>query len=158
MVIKILKRFDELNLNFSDIERLPDKDLLRLLFPKRMQDKEGYLIPDYKWEEFQMVKHRASIRLCWRRYCKRATKQGLKAYALSRYFELYQEYKKPPKANDMDAVRRRLKEYNFLLSMFRNSNGEGYKQMESDKKAWLKSLHLDEDKIIAERDKGKGLM
>lgn len=156
-VIRVIKRYFELEITQDELKNIPDKQLMQIMYPTKSL-KEGYLTPNYKWEEFQMVKHRASIRLCWRRYCKRATKQGLKAYALSRYFfALYQKYKKTPKANNMDAVRRRLKEYNLLLSMFRNPNGEGYKQMERDKEEWLKSLHLDEDKIIDEKDKGNGL-
>ncbi len=152
-VIKVLKRLEEIDMDLNAVIDLPDKELLVLLFPSKSQVQDGYLIPDYKWEEFQMVKHQASIRLCWRRYCKRAAKQNLKAYTLSRYFELYKEYKKPPKAKDMDKVRKRLKDYNFLLATFRNPDGRGYQQMKKDKEEWLQSLHLDENKILDEKDK-----
>ena len=59
---------------------MSEKGLAYLLFPEKVKQGDGYLIPDFKWEEFQMIKHRSSIRLCWRRYCKRAVKQNLAAY------------------------------------------------------------------------------
>lgn len=90
-VIKVLKRIEELRIDYSVLMKMPDKELLVLLYPKRGRVKEGYLVPDYKWEEIQMVKHRASIRLCWRRYCKRAYKQNLKAYTWSQYLTMYHE-------------------------------------------------------------------
>lgn len=34
------------------------------IFPECMKKGDEYLIPDFKWEEFQMVKQRSSIRLC----------------------------------------------------------------------------------------------
>lgn len=152
-VIRVLKRIEELEVDISVIMEMEDKELVHFLYPKRTQKIEEYLIPDYKWEEFQMVKHQSSIRLCWRRYCKRAKKQNLKAYTLSRYYKLFMEYKKPPKADDMDKVRQKLKDYNFLLSKFRSQESEGYKQMKRDKEEWLKSLHIDEDKILDDKYK-----
>ncbi len=150
-VIKVLKRVQELNLGFTAIAAMSDKELMFLLFPKRDKYKEEYLIPDFKWEEFQMVKHQSSVRLCWRRYCKRALKQNLKAYTWSQYLLKYQEYKNPPKAKNMDKIRKRLKDYNFLLSQFRNPNGRGYQQMLKDKEEWLQSLHLEESKILDDK-------
>ncbi len=149
-VIKIVNRVLELNQDFSSLLNLSDKELSNLLFPNRKEHREGYLIPDFAWEEFQMVKHRSSIRLCWRRYCERAVKQNLRAYTWQRYLSLYHEYKIPPKANDIGKIRKRLNDYNFLLSQFRNKDGKGYLKMKKDKEEWLKSLHLDENKILDE--------
>ncbi len=152
-VIRVIKRFYELEIPIEEFNEIPDKQLMWIMYPKKTLKKGEYLIPDYKWEEKQMIKHRASVRLCWRRYCKRATAQGLKAYTWKRFLILYNEYKKPPKAVDMDKVRQKLQDYNFLLKKWRNKESEGYKQMLRDKEEWLKSLHLDEDKILDKKDK-----
>lgn len=80
-VFTVLKRFRALELNYDDVKSMSEEEISSLLFPKRPKAGEGYLIPDFKWEEFQMCKHRSSIRLCWRRYCKRAAKQNLMAYS-----------------------------------------------------------------------------
>lgn len=147
-VIKVINRVLGLNRETKHLLLLSDKELNELLFPNRKQYKDDYLMIDFVWEEFQMVKHKSSIRLCWRRYCKRAVKQNLKAYTWRRYLTLYHEYKTPPKANDKDKIRKRLQDYNFLLSMFRNKEGRGYQKMKKDKEEWLKSLHLEENKIL----------
>jgi len=114
-----------------------------------MKKGEGFLIPDFKWEEFQMRKHRSSIRLCWRRYCKRAAKQGLKAYSWASFGLLYSQYKKPCADDDdpHDAVRNKLKRYNLLLS-YCNPDGRSYEKIKQEKEDWLKSLHLEENKIL----------
>lgn len=56
-VIKVLKRVEELEVDISLIMAMEDKELVHFLYPKRTQKTDEYLIPDYKWEEFQMVKH-----------------------------------------------------------------------------------------------------
>ena len=68
-VFTVLKRFRTLELNYDDVKSMSEEEI-SLLFPERAKVGEGYLIPDFKWEEFQMCKHQSSIRLCWRRYCK----------------------------------------------------------------------------------------
>ena len=101
VVWEVLNRFNKIETIFADIQRMSEEELRILLFPERVKKGNGYLIPDFKWEEFQMRKHQSSLRLCWRRYCKRAVKQNLKAYSwasfglfyihsptLSSYFEL----------------------------------------------------------------------
>lgn len=147
-VIKILKIAKERNICYKDIVKLTDKQVYWLFYPKNEKRKEEYLQIDFKWEEFQMCKHQSSVRLCWRRYCKRAIKQGLKAYTWSTYLTMYAEYKKPQKAKKMDKIRNRVENVNILLKLFRNPEGRGYKQMEAEKNRWLKSLHLQEEKII----------
>ena len=46
-----------------------------------------------------------------------------------------------------DKVRNKLKHYNLMLS-YCNPNGEQYQKLKREKETWLKSLHLDENKII----------
>lgn len=65
----VLKRVDAIGIGIGELSGMSEKELAYLLFPERAKAGDGYLIPDFKWEEFQMVKHRSSIRLCWRRYC-----------------------------------------------------------------------------------------
>ena len=139
----------QIGIGIGELSEMNEKELAYLLFPERAKPGDGYLIPDFKWEEFQMVKHRSSIRLCWRRYCKRAAKQGLKAYSWASFGLLYSQYKKPCADDDdpHDAVRNKLKRYNLLLS-YCNPNGEQYQKLKKEKEEWLKSLHLDENRII----------
>ena len=96
-----------------------------------------------------MCKHKSSLRLCWRRYCKRAVKQGLKAYSWKSYLYFYIGYKKPRADDDdpNDKVRNKLKHYNLLLS-YCNPGGTSYEKIKQEKEDWLKSLHLEEDKIL----------
>lgn len=117
-VWQVLQRIDFLNISLDEINEMKKEELRFLLFPERIKKGNGYLIPDFKWEEFQMQKHQSSLRLCWRRYCKRAAKQGLKAYSWASFGLLYSQYKKPCADDDdpHDAVRNKLKRYNLLLS------------------------------------------
>ena len=77
----VLKRFQTLEIAFVDVLEMSETEFAHLLFPERAKAGDGYLIPDFAWEEFQMCKHQSSIRLCHRRYCKRAAKQNLMAYS-----------------------------------------------------------------------------
>ena len=148
-VWQVLQRIDFLNISLDEINEMKEEELRFLLFPERIKKGNGYLIPDFKWEEFQMCKHKSSLRLCWRRYCKRAVKQGLKAYSWKSYLYCYIGYKKPRADDDNphDTVRNKLKRYNLLLS-YCNPNGEQYQKLKKEKEEWLKSLHLDESRII----------
>lgn len=120
-----------------------------LLFPERAKKGDGYLIPDFEWEEFQMCKHQSSIRLCWRRYCKRTAKQNLMAYSWKCFITLYNAYRKPKiQADDLnDKVRTKLKDFNFLLSCCPRGS-INYEVIKRQKEEWLKSLKLEEDKIL----------
>ena len=149
VVWEVLNRFNKIETIFADIQRMSEEELRILLFPERVKKDKGYLIPDFKWEEFQMRKHQSSLRLCWRRYCKRAAKQGLKAYSWASFGLLYSQYKKPCADDDdpHDAVRNKLKRYNLLLS-YCNPGGTSYEKIKQEKEDWLKSLHLEENKIL----------
>ena len=70
----VLKRIKALGIEVYVLNDMREEEIACLLFPERAKAGDGYLIPDFKWEEFQMCKHQSSIRLYWRRYCKRAAK------------------------------------------------------------------------------------
>lgn len=144
----VVKRIDYFKIQLADIDGIDEVGLRSILFPERVRKDEKYLVIDFKWEEFQMRKHQSSLRLCWRRYCKRAAKQGLKAYSWASFGLLYSQYKKPCADEDdpHDAVRNKLKHYNLLLS-YCNPGGTCYEKIKQEKEDWLKSLHLEEDKI-----------
>ena len=95
VVWEVLNRFNKIETIFADIQRMSEEELRILLFPERVKKDKGYLIPDFKWEEFQMVKQCSSIRLCWRRYCKRAAKQNLAAYSWKVFLTSYNDYCRP---------------------------------------------------------------
>ena len=145
----VLKRFRVSEIIFADVEKMSEPEFALLLFPERMKTGQGYLIPDFKWEEFQMIKHRASIRLCWRRYCKRAEKKNLAAYSWKSFLCMYNAYRRPELCdeNPHDRIRLKLKHYNFLLKFFEGDDIR-YTAVKIEKKRWLKSLRLEEDKII----------
>lgn len=96
-----------------------------------------------------MRKHGSSVKLCWRRYCKRAEKQGLRAYSWKSYLCMYKEYWNPPQDsyNPKDIIRKKLVHYNRLMERCQ-SNIEYYTWIKTEKEEWLKSLHLDESKIL----------
>ena len=96
-----------------------------------------------------MCKHRSSIRLCWRRYCKRAAKQNWMAYSWKSYTILYNAYRKPKVVvdNPNDKIRNKLKDFNFLLSCCPRGS-INYEVIKIQKEEWLKSLKLEEDKIL----------
>lgn len=106
VVWEVLNRFNKIKTLCADIQKMSEEELRILLFSERVKKGNGYLIPDFKWEEFQMRKHQSSLRLCWRRYCKRAVKQNLKAYSWASFCFFYGQYRKPcsdeDDPNDMD--------------------------------------------------------
>lgn len=148
-VFTVLKRFRTLELNYDDVKSMSEEEISSLLFPERAKAGEGYLIPDFKWEEFQMCKHQSSIRLCWRRYCKRAAKQNLMAYSWKCFITLYNAYRRPKiiVEDPNDKIRNKLKDFNFLLSCCPRGS-INYQVIQRKKEEWLKSLKLEEDKIL----------
>lgn len=105
-VWRVFQRVKALGIEVYVLNDMSKEEISSLLFPERAKAGEGYLIPDFKWEEFQMCKHQSSIRLCWRRYCKRAAKQNLMAYSwickqnCSMKLEDISENKKLPRKTD----------------------------------------------------------
>ena len=150
-VFTVLKRFRMLELNYDDVKSMSEEEISSLLFPERAKAGEGYLIPDFKWEEFQMCKHQSSIRLCWRRYCKRAAKQNLMAYSWKCFITLYNAYRRPKiiVEDPNDKIRNKLKDFNFLLSCC-PCGSINYQVIQRKKEEWLKSLKLEENKILDE--------
>ena len=148
-VWRVLQRVNAIGIGIGELNGMSEKELAYLLFPERAKPGDGYLIPDFKWEEFQMVKHRSSIRLCWRRYCKRAAKQNLMAYSWKSYIILYNAYRKPKieACDPNDKIRNKLKDFNFLLSCCPRGS-INYEVIKIQKEEWLKSLKLEEDKIL----------
>lgn len=148
-VWRVFQRIKALGIEVYVLNDMSEEEISSLLFPERAKAGEGYLIPDFKWEEFQMVKHRSSIRLCWRRYCKRAAKQNLMAYSWKSFIILYNAYRKPKIVveDSNDKIRNKLKDFNFLLSCCPRGS-INYEVIKIQKEEWLKSLKLEEDKIL----------
>ncbi len=142
-VWEVVKRIDYFKIQLADIDGIDEVELRSILFPERVRKDEKYLVIDFKWEEFQMRKHQSSLRLCWRRYCKRAAKQGLKAYSWASFGLLYSQYKKPCADDDdpHDAVRNKLKHYNLLLS-YCNPGGTSYEKIKQEKEDWLSMIDI----------------
>ena len=145
----VLKKIKALEIDIYTLNDMSEEEISSLLFPERAKAGEGYLIPDFKWEEFQMCKHQSSIRLCHRRYCKRAAKQNLMAYSWKSFIILYNAYRKPKieACDPNDKIRNKLKDFNFLLSCCPRGS-INYEVIKIQKEEWLKSLKLEEDKIL----------
>ena len=94
-VWRVFQRIKALGIEVYVLNDMSEEEIASLLFPERAKAGDGYLIPDFEWEEFQMCKHQSSIRLCHRRYCKRAAKQNLMAYSWKSFIILYNAYRKP---------------------------------------------------------------
>ena len=141
-------------IGIGELSGMSEKELAYLLFPERAKPVDVYLILYFKLEEFQMGKHRSSIRLCWRRYCKRAAKQNLAAYSWKVFLTSYNDYRRPKIQVDDpdDKIRTKLKNYNFLLA-YCEKDKVMYSVIQTEKEMWLKSLGLDENKIIDDREK-----
>ena len=150
-VWRVFQRIKALGIEVYVLNDMSEEEISSLLFPERAKAGDGYLIPDFKWEEFQMCKHQSSIRLCWRRYCKRAAKQNLTAYSWKSFIILYNAYRKPKieACDPNDKIRNKLKDFNFLLSCC-PCGGINYEVIKIQKEEWLKSLKLEEDKILDE--------
>ena len=138
----VLKRIKALGIEIYALNDMSEEEISSLLFPERAKAGEGYLIPDFKWEEFQMCKHQSSIRLCWRRYCKRAAKQNLMAYSWKCFITLYNAYRRPKIVveDTNDKIRNKLKDFNFLLSCCPRGS-INYQVIQRKKEEWLKSLN-----------------
>ncbi len=153
-VWKVLNRIRDIEISIDELSKLDNEDLKNIIFPEYMKKGVGFLIPDFKWEEFQMRKHQSSLRLCWRRYCKRAAKQNLAAYSWKVFLTSYNDYRRPKIQVDDpdDKIRTKLKHYNFLLA-YCESDKVMYSVIQTEKEMWLKSLGLDKSKIIDDREK-----
>lgn len=149
----VLKRIKALGIEVYVLNDMSEEEIASLLFPERAKAGDGYLIPDFKWEEFQMCKHQSSIRLCWRRYCKRAAKQNLMANSWKSFIILYNAYRKPKIVveDSNDKIRNKLKDFNFLLSCCPRGS-INYEVIKIQKEEWLKSLKLEEDKILDDEE------
>ncbi|MGN0919653.1 MAG: hypothetical protein ACI4OR_02710, partial [Alphaproteobacteria bacterium] len=148
-VWRVFQRIKALGIEVYVLNDMSEEEISYLLFPERAKAGDGYLIPDFKWEEFQMCKHQSSIRLCWRRYCKRAAKQNLMAYSWKSFIILYNAYRKPKivACDPNDKIRNKLKDFNFLLSCCPRGS-INYEVIKIQKEEWLKSLNLEEHKIL----------
>lgn len=58
-VWRVLQRVNAIGIGIGELSGMSEKELAYLLFPERAKPGDGYLIPDFKWEEFQVVKHRS---------------------------------------------------------------------------------------------------
>lgn len=146
-VWRVFRRIKALGIEIYALNNMSEEEIFLYYSPERAKAGEGYLIPDFEWEEFQMCKHQSFIRLCWRRYCKRAAKQNLMAYSWKCFITLYNAYRRPKIVveDPNDKIRNKLKDFNFLLSCCPGGS-INYQVIQRKKEEWLKSLKLEEEK------------
>lgn len=56
-VWRVVQRLNSLTIELVDYQNISEEELTQILFPERVKKGKGYLIPDFKWEEFQMRRH-----------------------------------------------------------------------------------------------------
>lgn len=144
-VIKTIKRATEIGLEIPVPKTINDKELMNMLFPSRGANQE-YEMPNFEWEKFNRTKHRVSMELAWKRYQKRCASSGKKAYGRTQYYKLYREYFHPVKVEPNEEIQNQLKAYNLAISLATGDDFT-YNKLKKEKEAWLKSLHLDEEKL-----------
>lgn len=144
-VKKTIRRATEIGLGIPVSSKINDKELMSMLFPKRGVNRE-YEMPDFAWEKKNMSKRKINMELAWKRYQKRCLKEGKKPYGRTQFYKLFREYFNPPKVETNDEVENQLKAYNLAMAVA-IGNEDTYNKIKEEKEAWLKSLHLDEEKI-----------
>lgn len=144
-VVKIVSRAKEIKLSVPIPNSIKDYQLKQILFPVT-QEESKYLLLDFEWETFQMLKHQSGVRLCWRRYCKRALKAGKMAYTLGMYYKLYKEYKELVSCpmTEMELQWQKLK---LAVQYYEDGNQMLYQKALKEKQEWLNKNHLDEEKL-----------
>ncbi len=66
-VWKVINRLNEADISAEELLELSDEKINSILFPERKKQSDGYLIPDYKWEDYQMRKRGVSIQALFTR-------------------------------------------------------------------------------------------
>ena len=56
-----MNRIRETEISIDELLKLGNEELKNIIFPEYMKKGVGFLIPDFKWEEFQMRKHQSSF-------------------------------------------------------------------------------------------------
>ena len=133
-VWKVVNRIVDIEIPTDELLKLDNEKLKNIIFPEYMKKGEGFLIPDFKWEEFQMRKHQSSLRLCGRRYCKRALKQNLKAYSWASFVFFYSRDCLYPGCGNNSMMRylRRLSTYRRIYA-FKYDNLHGWHETKTIK-------------------------
>ncbi len=60
-VWKVLNRIRDIEISIDELSKLDNEELKNIIFHEYMKKGVGFLIPDFKWEEFQMRKHQSSF-------------------------------------------------------------------------------------------------
>ena len=60
-VWKVLNRIRDIEISIDELSKLDNEELKNIIFPEYKKKGVGFLIPDFKWEEFQMWKHQSSF-------------------------------------------------------------------------------------------------
>ncbi len=144
-VIKTIKIALEKGIQIPVPNSINDNELAKMLFPNRSYNEE-YEMPNFEWEKFNMTKHRVSIDLAWKRYVKRCIRENKKPYCRARFYTLFKEYLKPSKAERHLEMINKLESYNYALNCL-EPDSDIYLKIKQEKEDWLKSVHLDEEKI-----------
>lgn len=149
-VLRTIKRAKECGLTKTIVEQMRDRDLLLVLYPKRVNRVE-YDMPDFRAIDKDRVKRRLTKYVAWRRYCKRTIAAGGKPYSKSQFFKLYKEF-----ASRYDfrfKSTQTIKQINIFLTIKERALrivGEtsiAYKEAIDDISRWCKKMRLRPERL-----------
>jgi len=90
-VIKVLKRAEEVNVNWEKVAALTDKELYKLLFPPE-NGRIDYKMPDYDYVHREMGKSGVTLNLLWFEYCDACRESREIPYQLTQFKKYYRQY------------------------------------------------------------------
>jgi transposase len=90
-VLKVLGKFRELGLSWSQASELSDRELARLLFPGG-QVESGCKMPDYEYVHREMAKSGVTLTLLWLEYCDQCRQSGEIPYKSTQFNKYYRDH------------------------------------------------------------------
>lgn len=90
-VIAVLRRAEEIGLNYPLPENVSDKDLSSRLHSPT-QDKPMYKMPDYEYVHMELQKSGVTLKLLWLEYCEQCRESGKLPYQSTQFNKYYSDY------------------------------------------------------------------
>ncbi len=87
-----LKRLDESGITIKEASRMADDELRDKLYPQKQKTSDSYFIPDFEALAEEYKKPNMTKKLLWKRYVASCSGSGMKAYSVSQFNSLLDEY------------------------------------------------------------------
>lgn len=147
-VIKVIKRAKEIGLSIPVSDKVTDKQLQDMLFPKRGRNTE-YALPDFERIDWDKRKRGFTLYREWQKYCRICKRDGLKPYSKTQFFKLFKEYYNPEKVEKSEIMREfYVVEYFYDLWHRGHVYEKDFKRIADEFKEKFKHLRLDPLKMV----------